>query len=678
MSTFGGFPIPNRFGTFLAVTAVLIGGPVTAQAAGPVNWASPLQEEPLSADETRQFMRSLAQFVFEHHLKKNPNSPQCGMVYEYLDMPQRGQIDQFLEGESLDTMHDGAWLAAALVTAYRVTGDAFYKEFLTRWQLPFYFKMLNHSDTLFSGAHDDARPGTRPWGKEWRFQEGEKGFVPYFWDDGGSVSIDRSIAKNPLASNSCVDHLAGKPNPHYLLDGYSLGSSNHMAQDLGVMVQLAWLLLKDSPDAADRRLAEEAARAARNLYECRLRHFGPIPMCVAPAALAAADGKLMQQVPDPEARKYWTPGATATGHHYVQDLYDFEPGKLLPTPGFADDQEYNYYYGIAKAGGRVPPALAFKTIYEAYTAPLLYQAYCDDQRRPAGVNRLDLHPYQFRDGKPTDYRSDLKGPFHGPRPIGSRMGPQNMVCCGWALQMLRAQPGVWEEGYRRWAGGDLRVYIVGRAQYGASDAPPPTMLAAGDTDSALTSLRSQLIVAGRLPAAGLTLQVFSRPDAQGSFARVTLNGNGQATAVNDRGESLLVNSATGQGSPQRFTIWLPYTLVKGQHAWANGIELGRYSIRIGGVTRNFCLASREYQVLEALEHELGVGLHTWRAIFAQYGYIPTGINGGSLPARTGLKWDDMSDTGGYAHLIAAGAQWLLCLEGRRDWELHHIPALEKR
>ena len=51
--------------------------------------------------------------------------------------------------------------------------------------------MLNHSDELFSGRNSRARPGAKPWRKEWAFQEGEKGFVPYFWDDGGSVSLDR-------------------------------------------------------------------------------------------------------------------------------------------------------------------------------------------------------------------------------------------------------------------------------------------------------------------------------------------------------------------------------------------------------------------------------------------------------------------------------------------------------
>src|SRR5947199_8721462 len=108
------------------------------------------------------------------------NSQQRGMVYEYLDMSRLGQRDQFVQGEALDTMHDGAWLAAALATACRATGDNDCKEFLTRWLLPFYCKMLNHSDRLFSARRNDARPNAHAFNKEHALQPGEKGFVPYF------------------------------------------------------------------------------------------------------------------------------------------------------------------------------------------------------------------------------------------------------------------------------------------------------------------------------------------------------------------------------------------------------------------------------------------------------------------------------------------------------------------
>ena len=622
-------------------------------------WASAHLEGPLSAADTREFMHDLAKYVFDNHLKQKAGSPQRGMVYEYFDVRRKGQVDQFPEGEGLDTMHDGAWFAAAMVNAYRATGEAFYKDFLTRWQLPFYLKMLNHSDTLFSGRHSDARPTAKPWGREWAFQEGEKGFVPYFWDDGGSVSIDRRGDKNPLGVAPCVDHLAGKPNPNFLLDGYSLGSSNHMAQDLGMMVQLTWLLLRESPAEADRQLAAEVAEGAKNLYECRLRHYGPIPMCTAPTALAV-DASLMKKVPPADQPQYWMPG-----NHYVRAMTVLGSEKPLPTPGFADDQQYRYYYGIAQAGGRVPEALAFKTIYDAYTEPLSYRAYCDNAPVPAGINRFDLHSYYFRDGKPLDYRSDRKGPFNQPRPIGSRMGPQNMICCGWALQLIRQYPGLWERRHQRDFAGDLRAYITDPPPGMKAAATPPATMHLDQADISIASSRAELRLSGTMSADALEIKIYALPDTKGAPTTITLRKDGTAAVLNDRGEPLVHQATVQPGKPRSFTVEIPYTYVKGQKTWFNAIEQGRFSLAVGDLRRNVYLASSEEQVQAWLAHELGGGLRTWRAIFREKGYIPTGLGD--------RHWENYSDTGGYAHLISAAVQWLFYLDNKRDWEVQHIP-----
>ena len=84
-------------------------------------WTKAHFKPPMTAAETRAFMKQLSQYVFEHHLKKNENSEQRGMLYEYLDTARLGQPDQFVQGEALDTMHDGAWFAVAMVNAYRTT-----------------------------------------------------------------------------------------------------------------------------------------------------------------------------------------------------------------------------------------------------------------------------------------------------------------------------------------------------------------------------------------------------------------------------------------------------------------------------------------------------------------------------------------------------------------------------
>lgn len=612
-------------------------------------WAQAHLKPPMTAGETRAFMKRLAQFVFDNHMKCDAKSAQRGMIYEYFWVERKGQPDQFVQGEALDTMHDGAWFAAALVNAWRATGDPFYKEFLTKWVLPFYCKMLNYSDTLFSDQRNDAGPHAAPWGKEWAFQ-GEKGFVPYWWDDGGSVSLERQQKKEPLGFFPCTDLFAGKSNPQFLLSGYSHGSSNHLAQDLAVMLQQAWLMLKDSAAAADKKLAAEVAEAAKNLHECRMRHFNHIPMCCAAFGLTNGDATELKRIPD----QTWLPA-----NNYRFALYEFKPGDRRAMPGFADDQQYRYYFGIAKTGGQLPRTLAFKTIYDAFTEPMLYRCYSDDAEVPPGINRFDLHVMNVRDGRLEDYRSDRKGPFKGPRPIGSRMGPQNMICCGWALQALRANPGLWEERYQREFSNDLRVCF--------DDEPARVEL--GGVKLALRSTRRALELDCECKG-DTVIKVFSRPDGQGSHAVVMVKQNGSATVVNDKGEPLRIQSRSA------FHLSLPYTVAKEQTAaWANDVEHGRYSIQVGDTTRNFYLASSERQVAMWLEHELAGGLRTWEAIFNKYGYIPTGI--GCHSVLPGVTWDKFSDTGGYAHLLSAAAEWLMWLEKKNDWETHRVSRAAK-
>lgn len=631
-----------------AIISLSIGTILTcvSEAAEEPAWQTAYRQAPPSAEETRDLMMRLARFVYDNHLKQSPDSPQRGMIYEYLDVRRKGQLDQFIQGEALDTMHDGAWFAAAMCNAWRATGDDFYKRLLLEWQLPFYCRMLNHSDTLFSTEHDDARPDAHHFDREHALQQGEKGFVPYFWDDGRSCSLERRRDKNPLGPFSCVDHLAGKPNPNFLLDGYSLGSSNHLAQDLGVMLQLAWLALEKSSEPSEVALRGDVAEAAKNLQACRMRHHGHIPMCDAPAALAG-DAELMRHLPDPENKAYWTPD-----NHYYRALYAFKPGVRNALPGFADDQQYRYYSGLARRRQLVRP-LAFKTIYDAYTEPMLYRYYSDDAPVPPGINRFDLHPYYFVDGTPTDYRSDRKGPSSASRPIGSRMGPQNMICCGWALVALRTYPGIWEEAVRQCDERLTRVYIVDAVPNVAAQEKPFTpCVSSADCQVSLRSTRDALFLKGT-SRGETTVRIFAGGNGQGTFAEVRLVEGEMPSAENNRGEGLVLHSPLRAGSDkQAFEIELPYTLVKGQQAWANGVELGIYSIQINKEPPvNFCMASDERQVAAWLERELAGGLRTWDAIFRQYGYIPSGI-------QAGADWEFFSDTGGYAHLISAASQWL--------------------
>jgi hypothetical protein len=619
----------------------------------------------MTVDETRDLMKRLARYVFDHHLKKNDGSEQRGMIYEYFDTSREGAFDRFVQGEALDTMHDGAWFTAALVNAARATGDPFYRRFLTEWTLPFYCRVLNHSDTLFHAKRNDVRPGGHAFGKAHRLIEGEKGFCPYWWDDGNSVSLERRAKKEPRGPFPCVDRLAGKPNPQFRLDGWSLGCSNHMAQDLAVMLQQAWLCLRAATDEEGRALAAEVAEAAKHLHASRMRHHGPIPMCVAPAALAHGDAALLKRLPDPAASARWKPD-----NPYVRVLYDFTPGRTSRLPGFADNQQYYYYTGIARAGGTLPKPLAFRVVYDAYTAPLLYRYYCDDEAPPPGVNVFDLHGFPTVGGRLADYRSDRKGPSRKPRPIGSRMGPQNMICTGWACQALAAQPGLWEERYRMQFKDDLRVYLIDPPPGSGIEPPPAAEAALGLVTARLSSDRLALRIEGASTAAEAAVRFHRFPDAKGGWAELAMKRAGSATVLNDQGEALTAEvTVTPAGAGFVFKARIPYMVAKGQKDWANGIEHGRYTIRVGDVQRNVYLASPEAQVVARLRYELGCGLRTWDGIFRKMGFIPTGINAGG-------HWGPFSDSGGYAHLLSAASQWLYVLEGKRDWEMQGIPKAE--
>ncbi|HXG63357.1 MAG TPA: DUF1080 domain-containing protein [Planctomycetota bacterium] len=617
----------------------------------------PLPEDapPLGAAETRGFMMNLARYVFEHHLKKDERSEQRGMIYEYVDVTKKDGPGRWVQGEALDTMHDGAWFGAALGTAGRVTGDPFYEEFLTRWVLPFYLKMLLHSDTLFSAKRDDSAPDAPRFDREHLFQEGEKGFVPYWWDDGASVSLEEVRRRTGRPAFPATDRLAGKPNPEMRLDGWSHGSSNHLAQDVAALLLVSWLGLREKDPAR----AAEIAEAARRLQECRARHGAPaIPMCLAAAGLTGRDAALLRRIPEP---REGDPANPTTRCLAPRDMERRES-----TPGFADDQEYHYYAGIARAGGEMPHPLAFRLVYDAYTIPMLFRYACDHRAVPPGINRFDLAGLAFKGGKPEAYGSDRPAPF------GSRLGPQNMVVSGWALQALRAFPGLWEERYRRSFSEDVRVRFLdeGRSytinakpEPGASD---PIVL--GEVTLRLVSHRNALLAAGTARGDSAVIRLHGHPDSGAPWAKVTIRKDRSCVAVNDRGEPLRVagHALPAEGGFE-FEFALPYTVVKDQRPWANGLEHARYAVSVGEARRTFYLASTEEQVIRALERELGRGLGTWERMFAERGYIPTGLLG---------RWEHLSDSGGYAHLLKAGAQWLLYLEKRRDWELHRVPRVE--
>lgn len=79
------------------------------------------------------------------------------------------------------------------------------------------------------------------------------------------------------------------------------------------------------------------------------------------------------------------------------------------------------------------------------------------------------------------------------------------------------------------------------------------------------------------------------------------------------------------------------------------------------------------EVAATFRREIEEGLHYWRKEWQTRGYLrPHWPIGGQFPNKH--YWQhQVSETGGYAHLIAAGAAYVLWLDGKNDWELAQSP-----
>jgi hypothetical protein len=659
--------MPRRL-PLLAVLALA----APARAADPPPWekavADAAKKPPMTAAEAEAFVKRLHAYVRDHHLKADPKSPQRGMVYEYVDTTRLGKPDRWVQGEALDTMHDGAWYALAMAHAFRATGDRTYRDFLKEYQLPFYTRVLNHSDTLFDTKQVDvAEKGVR-FNKEHALQPGEKGFCPYWWDDGASVSLERRRLRDPLAKPpfACTDLLAGKPNPDARLTGYSHGSSNHLAQDLGPMLMVGWLTFRESADPAEKALAADCALAAKHLHECRLRHHGSIPAVFAAAGVTNGDKDLLKRVGEPKL--------TAPANHYTRFLLAAGgPEQRHSTPGFMDDAAYTYYTHLAT--GKIPPAVRFKLVYDTFTEPQLFRYWVAtyphwlDVAKMPGLNRFDLAggPYG-KGGRFESYPTREKS--LPPPPVGSRFGPQNMVVSAWALQLLDEAPGLWDKAVDQLCRKDLRAGFTTAPKFEAKPKPEGSEpFELGGATLRVAGLPGCLAVGGTFGDEKLECTIAGAPDDKAGRAVLTVRSDGSWSAVNGAGEKLELSGwtrGTRDGSPTSFVAILTGSVFKDQGRWLNAVELGRYTLTVGKESKTFVLASSEKQVRAALERELAGGLRTWEAIFDTLGYVPTGLGAGK-------DWDAFSDTGGYAHLISAASQYLLWKAGKRDWEAHAVP-----
>ena len=283
-----------------------------------------------------RFMRDLTDFVYAHHVVADASRPVYGMTYEF--WRDGKQIQEF----GLDTMHDGAWWASAMVTAHRADPDGPYLERIQTYQVPFYANMLRHSDRLFPrmrGRGQDRKPLASP----------VKGWVPRGWDDGRG--FDKS----------------GDPIPA----GYHT-TSNHLCQDLANLLMDVWLTTRDPA------LAEGLAR----LRNYKSEYFGPIGTIEFAAAVTGGR---------PDALKRFVPSAFTV--HALKPCYSGmhrqEPTSL---PAYDDGLAWQYREATARCvlGRGMSDDLVLRAAARAWAATRAMELYFDARPYRYGLYLFDI------------------------------------------------------------------------------------------------------------------------------------------------------------------------------------------------------------------------------------------------------------------------------------------------
>lgn len=616
----------------------------------------------LTVEQVKAFMAQLPTFVEKYHLKRDSNSSQRGMTYEYVDVTKLGRLGQWSEGEGFNTMHDGARYGAALVMAYQATADAHYKDYIVTWQIPFYTNMLNNSDKLFADGLDLKKhaPAVFPKVAEEQVYRGRKGFAPYWWDDGAALSYEMSMTPKKQHRYGCVDYyiLEGKPNPDGRMNGFSLGCSNHMSQDLAMMLMRFWLLTRD-PNVAKAAMNVQDNRASRGPGYAFLSDI------VTTAALTNGDANLMAKT------------VTMFTKYPVANwpIVNLRDGREMYAYSYIDDEAYYWHAMLAKFGGRVSPAMASALLLRVW-GYLAIQGYWYDVTGPIpGMANMDLGPRMMKDGKFVKYQSDARMSM----PDGSEGGPQALGYSAICLQLLRALPGCWERIAEAKDPQALRVCFVdepiqldGRADKAYGDA---IELGAGKLQ--FVSDMQNLYLCGSARGDQVALTIFGDKEGGGKAVKLIAKKKGEASATLADGRAVQCQAKMAMNeNGWTYEVKIPYTVDKSQTPWANAIESCYFSVNAGGAKKNLFFLSSEQRIQRRLLQTVEGGIAVWHRIYTELGYIPTGLiydENISDAWPSGRFYSKKSDLSGYANVIAACAQYILYMEGKTDWDTANVP-----
>ena len=360
-----------------------------------------------SRQQLLDFAHELADFIIQNHVVTDPQRKTVGMTYEF--WKEGKKIQEF----GLDSMHDGSWFMSAHVTMQRADPGGDWLALTQKFQVPFYTRMLLHSDQLFPAmqpTNEDKKPFAAP----------VKGWAPRGWDDG------LGFQKN-----------SGKP----FTDSYFTGS-NHLAQDLADSLLNVWLTTHD-PKVAD---------ALAGLRSYKRGYFGPIQGLEVSAAVALRE--------PPVFDKYKLPAFSPESlNPYYTGIYEHKKHSI---PAYDDALAWQYRQATAR--GEVTPEFAWHAAARVFATVKAMELFSDTRPWHDGEFFFDIsRTPRFVDGK-LDMTASSSKLICGAR------GVQLAWIAAAVLPTIKAHPEVWTKSAPKELAGEdvpkrLEQLVVGSIDF---------------------------------------------------------------------------------------------------------------------------------------------------------------------------------------------------------------------
>ena len=594
-------------------------------------------------ERLKSFMRELTDHVYETHAVTDPDRIVYGMVYEFYRDGR--QIQAF----GLDSMHDGAWLASAMTTAEHADPAGGYMERALEYQLPFYTHMLNDSHRIF--PHKIRRQDKKP------LEEPLKGWVPRGWDDGLGYDLNtgKRFRNLELGENSTVETKDGEFWHAYHTP------SNHLAQDLADMLLRAWMSTR----------APAVKRAMRNLFDYREEYFGVIRVLANSLGVMTDNEDLLKVW---RAREFSREG----GQPYFGGAYR---QRKVSLPSYDDPLGWRYTRDVSRAvrRGEFPAESAWASAWRIHGASTAMELYFDDRAWPWGFFFFDLQgqpKFQKGSGKMDMYMSDGKKAFGG-------RGIQFSWVAAALVPVLRNNPQVWEAPYRRHHADEALVRMVGDPPKtdGKLDTVYDKSQPIGSPEARVTLVSDpkslHVFIESRADRVDLTIRHAGEVQGEKRTGVIEVRNNGKVSVRNDAGNDLLHAAEFNGGEKWSAELRIPYTVVPGQPHWINGVDHGRYTVRINdGAQETIYMLSEPQRIVRRFRRMALGTIENWHEIWEKQGCIPSAWRSHNYRPR---KFE-MGDAGNYAFLIKTMACLLLDRHGTSDWKQvqKHMPDQPKR